>query len=269
MRRLIPLLILLGMLFSLSSCNKPENYESQIYISIGLSEEDGLRSVMQTELDKKQHVTVFLQEPINRDAFLSYLPVITEAVKTTFGSNIERLGTLTIYLSESDINIMTCRTDVATDMQITAEYYDSLGNDLAYFGNNIYDNLNAYSDLLSNYSNSKISVYFHIKNSNLLFNTGLGKVGSIVDTRNSDNTMKVYNSYEELASDFPALKIHLAEKEALSDTDLAIYQEVWAALDAEPDKSEEDIFKELAPQYGMSEDELKDFISNAMEKIYG
>lgn len=212
MKRLIAVLTVLVMFFSLSACKKAENYESQISDAIGLTEEDGLKSVIQTEIDKKQNITVFLNEPIARDLFLDYLPMIIDAAKVGFGENIDSLGSLTIYLSENDTNIMTCRTDAAKDMHITAEYYANLGSDLAYFGNNIYENVTSYSDILSNYSNSKMSVYFHIKNGDLIFNTGLGKIGSIVDTRSGENKMTTYDSWDDLSKDFPALIIYLSQK---------------------------------------------------------
>ena len=39
-------------------------------------------------------------------------------------------------------------------------------------------------------------------------------------------------------------------------------------LDAEPNRPEEEIFAEIAPEYGMTADELKQFIFEMMEKIY-
>lgn len=59
-----------------------------------------------------------------------------------------------------------------------------------------------------------------------------------------------------------------SEEENLTESELAIYNEVWAALDAEPNRPEEEIFEELAPNYDMTGSELKDFIMKAMEKVY-
>lgn len=61
MKRLIAVLTVLVMFFSLSACKKAENYESQISDAIGLTEEDGLKSVIQTEIDKKQNITDFFE----------------------------------------------------------------------------------------------------------------------------------------------------------------------------------------------------------------
>lgn len=63
--------------------------------------------------------------------------------------------------------------------------------------------------------------------------------------------------------------VEKSEEENLTETELAIYNEVMDALDAEPNRAEEDIFDELAPQYGMTGSELKEFILTAMEKVYG
>lgn len=54
----------------------------------------------------------------------------------------------------------------------------------------------------------------------------------------------------------------------LTDENLKIYNNVMEKLYSEPDRSEDDIFAELAPQYGMTKDELRDFMNNFMEAYY-
>lgn len=63
--------------------------------------------------------------------------------------------------------------------------------------------------------------------------------------------------------------IKASEEENLTESELKIYREVWDALDAEPNRPEEEIFEEMAPNYSMTGEELKDFIMKAMEKVYG
>jgi len=92
--------------------------------------------------------------------------------------------------------------------------------------------------------------------------------GFLLDYRSGDASGSFVKTYDELLEKFPASKIENQEKERLSEDDLKIYNEVWAALDAEPNRPEEDIFEELAPRYGMTRSELKQFIWDAMEKVY-
>lgn len=74
---------------------------------------------------------------------------------------------------------------------------------------------------------------------------------------------------EDLAKFFPDLEIRLKTEKVLSQEELVIWDAVWAKLDAEPNKAEEEVYKEMAPSYGMSPDELSTFIRDCMGKIYG
>lgn len=54
----------------------------------------------------------------------------------------------------------------------------------------------------------------------------------------------------------------------LSEENAKIYNEVMNKLDAEPDRDEDDIFSEIAPDYGMTASELHDFMLEYMEAYY-
>ena len=100
-----------------------------------------------------------------------------------------------------------------------------------------------------------------------IFTTTDFKTGDLVDNRSGSPKLHIFKSFDELAQYFPALNIENST-ESISDEDMKIYNEVWAALDAEPSRPEDEIFAELAPRYNMTGEELKNFVDDIMFQIY-
>ena len=100
-----------------------------------------------------------------------------------------------------------------------------------------------------------------------IFTTTDFKTGDLVDNRSGSPKLLTFKSFDELAQYFPALNIENST-ESISDEDMKIYNEVWAALDAEPSRPEDEIFAELAPRYNMTGEELKNFVDDIMFQIY-
>lgn len=75
------------------------------------------------------------------------------------------------------------------------------------------------------------------------------------------------DSVEDLCKIFPATSQYIA-KGQLDPADVAIYDEVQAVLEEEYLLSEDEVFEEIAPQYGMTADELKTFMNEMIEKIF-
>lgn len=94
-----------------------------------------------------------------------------------------------------------------------------------------------------------------------------GDYGLLRDSRSGNAKYTALNSVEDLYDVFPVASID-AVKSSLDENDMKIYEEVWEVLDTQYDRPEDEIFKELAPKYGMTTEELKLFISDMMEKIY-
>lgn len=77
------------------------------------------------------------------------------------------------------------------------------------------------------------------------------------------------NTPDDLAKYFPDLQIRLKEARNLTPDELLIWDVVWAKLDAEPNRDEQDIYNEIAPSFNMTGEELNSFIRSCMEKVYG
>ena len=92
-------------------------------------------------------------------------------------------------------------------------------------------------------------------------------MNAVIYARYSCSSLHTFKSFDELAQYFPALNIENST-ESISDEDMKIYNEVWAALDAEPSRPEDEIFAELAPRYNMTGEELKNFVDDIMFQIY-
>lgn len=75
-------------------------------------------------------------------------------------------------------------------------------------------------------------------------------------------------SVDDLAAFFPNLQIRLMEERNLTQEELAVWDAVWAKLNAEPDREESEIYESIAPDFGMSAEELSDYIGLLMEKVY-
>ena len=94
--------------------------------------------------------------------------------------------------------------------------------------------------------------------------------GTFFDDRSSPTKITKCSTADDLATSFPALRTHIAELEVAQESpeEMALYKYVMDRLDAEPDRDEMEIFEEIAPEYGMTTDELKQFMFDMMEKVY-
>lgn len=91
--------------------------------------------------------------------------------------------------------------------------------------------------------------------------------GTLSDSRSGEVVSHDISSIDDLCEFFPATTIEIAKSE-ISDEDLAIYEEVMDILNEQMDRSEDEIFEEIAPNYGMTPEELKQFMRDVMEEIY-
>lgn len=92
--------------------------------------------------------------------------------------------------------------------------------------------------------------------------------GKILDDRSGDLVSHKISGVESLCELFPATSIYIAKKE-IDANDLRIYEEVMEILNNQFDRPEDEIIEELAPNYGMTASELKQFLFDTMEKIFG
>ena len=100
----------------------------------------------------------------------------------------------------------------------------------------------------------------------LSFRTTHEGFGELVDSRSGKSTVEKFDSFEEMTAAFPAYTVQQEITSGESEEDIAIYNEVMKALNAEPNRPEEEIFVELAPTYGMTSEELKEFMLDIIWK---
>lgn len=122
----------------------------------------------------------------------------------------------------------------------------------------------SYDVLMSVGGDSSSPLYFSSKN----YSESNGALCGMYTDARSDNAKIVnINSEEDLFAIFPKARIE-ASKSQLNQEDVAKYNEVMDALNAEPNRPENEIFAEIAPKYGMTGDELQQFMRDMMGKIY-
>lgn len=74
--------------------------------------------------------------------------------------------------------------------------------------------------------------------------------------------------YENNRLPAPSQSSKYNDNEILTDINHKIYNDVLDILYSDPDKAEDEIFEEIAPQYGMTAEELKDFMYEYMDAYY-
>lgn len=122
----------------------------------------------------------------------------------------------------------------------------------------------SYDVLMSVGGDSSSSLYFSSKS----YSESSGELcGRYTDTRSGSAEIVNIDSDEDLFAIFPKARTE-SSKSQLDQDDVAKYNAVMDALNAEPNRPESEIFAELAPQYGMTGDELKQFMRDMMGKIY-
>ena len=165
------------------------------------------------------------------------------------------------------------RVSVKKSDDRTSVSISPMTSNVTYFGDRVYDTIAVCDEIFGEevYSFSLMDLDLKTGNS-LLFGYDSGKEGIGTFSDDRSGTLKRYEckTFDDLAEFFPALRIHIAEEEVAEDSqeDIALYRYVMDRLDAEPNRPEEEIFAEIAPEYGITADELKQFIFEMMEKIY-
>ena len=90
--------------------------------------------------------------------------------------------------------------------------------------------------------------------------------GVVFDDRSGSLETTYLKNVDDLFDIFPSA----ADYESKSDlykNDVEIYDEVWSVLQEQYDRPETEIYEELAPRYGMTADELSDFMLDMLKKI--
>lgn len=276
-RVLSTFLLAVVLLISLASCgtsegqtekNNEEPHDDNLTAIVGLTEDDGFDYTKSTatESNGKYSFSIYLKFPITKETFTEHFASIKNKIEANYG--IENCKSLAVYLPD---NIVTCETNMTESLIIQTEYSESEGDDITDFGICIYNDMSIFSDLSTEFPDlePELTVTYETTNhETMVFATGNGEIGQLINNRPEKPVVTTYNTWDDVVSDFPALGIYMAENETLSENDLRIYNEVWEVLDAYPDRSEEDIYEELAPNYGMTAEELESFIFDCMVKVY-
>lgn len=172
-----------------------------------------------------------------------------------------------------------CTVDVNKTAFINATVSIPESDDFAQFGTRVYNIINAAREVFSGENGFSLRIN---KESSVPQYQGKDYV-YVIATDGGNTFCRYYDNREEtlpynrevkcdtpeqLAKFFPALDLRLKEEHNLSAEELAIWDAVWKQLDSEPDRDETDIYKELAPVYGMTAEDLDALIKTLLEKAY-
>lgn len=141
------------------------------------------------------------------------------------------------------------------------------GDDLYRFGDLIYMSLKAVETQFTNY---RASLSWEIKNKtgSIIFEGTLSD-GRIIDSRGGDVKLTAVHSPKDIASVFPALMPRLnAEANGVSAEEYRMYEVVMFRLETNISMSEQEVFEMTAPEYGMTAEELENWVREMMEKMY-
>jgi|GEM_PF-5901158 len=200
------------------------------------------------------------------------------------GTSDETASLFNPALQLREYNIIILLNDEVPYSSITVSYSEGVydlgiiinGSDyITYFGNYVVAIKTAFESefIDTDRGNFYISLR-NDKNQNMIhFTTGsigdhkAGAYGLIIDDRSTSSKYTALTIVDDLCDLFPATAAYIS-KAALNENDIAIYEAVWDILDTEYWRSEDEILEELAPKYGMTAEELKQFLMDMMEKIY-
>ena len=156
-------------------------------------------------------------------------------------------------------------------LSVTVNIPDSV--DFSQFGTIVYRVIEASREALSSEGSYDLRINKLDSKGNTTYYTRSSESANyckIFDCRKDPNKPKetVCKTVDDLAAEFPALQIRLKEERNLTREELAIYDAVMAALDAEPNKEESEIFAELAPSFDMTGESLAAYVNELMSKAY-
>lgn len=186
------------------------NIESDLKNSIDLTEEDGLKYILVTDYEEKKYISIAFHEPINKDQFTEYFDRARSSVLSVLDS--EKIYKVALSFDHDNYNVLRCDTNLSTDFNLDINYYEAAGDKLSNFGIDIYSALEEYSTYKQGFTKSNITVCYEKTNSDgadLIFTTSIGKIGMLCDYRGGENKSTIYDSWDDVAKDFPALTIYL------------------------------------------------------------
>lgn len=144
--------------------------------------------------------------------------------------------------------------------KITRDVIDEMGQ-VIYFSKEYCD---------SAFDDYDLGIYIRDEKSDsvqLLWTLKFGDYGSLIDSRSGETKTIIMNSLDDLCDFFPALSLEISESRISPDS-MKIYDEVMNELCKRMNESEDKIYDDLAPKYGMTSAELRDFMFDTMVRIY-
>lgn len=176
----------------------------------------------------------------------------------------EGLREYTTPLSNIDIS----NSGDSVSISITIKPYTFTSKSILEMGNTIYytkqycdDNLDSYSLYVLLYDREHSSTPF-------LWRCSPGPDwGTIIDYRSGEAEVTILKDIDALCSFFPALTTEI-NLSLLDQYDKEVYLEVMDALDSRTNDSEEIILSDIAPNYGLTPQQLNTFMKDVMQKVH-
>lgn len=168
-------------------------------------------------------------------------------------------------------SVVISGTGETLNMSIVIEGADHITD----FGNYVIDGIAAYEAEFTENERGNLLIALHYESGEdmVAFSTcdigegTAGDYGLLRDARSGSAKYMALDTAEDLYAEFPVAAQHAAKNE-LDQNDVRIYNEVMDVLEAQYNRPEDEIYEEMAPLYGMTASELKQFIFIMMDKIY-
>ena len=187
-------------------------------------------------------------------------PTLTDAEESEIKESL--LKSLPNDYPISDIEVMS----YSDTGNVRFSFHLKNGTSPTYFGQYVIAARDALNAIHSDPARFTVIVNTDRNDFMFLFDSEPGEYGTLTDYRSGEPKITELNSDDDLASLFPALKIYFSEQN-IDEERLSIYREVMEALN-DTSRTEEEIFEEMAPNYGMTADELKGFMLEVMDEIF-
>ena len=186
--------------------------------------------------------------------------------------------TLDKVLKEHEANISATLHEVIPSPSVTVtkdEYLYKLRvvvrdfESIQFFGDYVIATMNAFEAEFDTGERGGISVNLLSDDSMVAFFKSYDSpsFGFIMDDRSGAVEKTSLATVDDLIDMFPAMKIKEAQSQLPEDV-VKMFNEVMDRLNAQPSKSEDEIYKQIAPEYNLTPYELKAFMINAMTGMY-
>lgn len=147
-------------------------------------------------------------------------------------------------------------------------------SDFSRFGNYVYSILDSTKDDIKDERSYEYTINFNTQDGKTTYyvraSEGENYCTAFDARQNPDKPKKIVcKTVDDLASEFPALKIRLKEIRALSSEEFAFYNEVSEEVNRRADIDESVIYEEIGAKYNMTGEEVHDLIRSYMDRIYG